>query len=247
VATTTADMTIEDLAAASGMTVRNIRAHRGRGLLPAPEVRDRVGYYGPDHLARLRLIAEMQAQGFNLKAIERLLEQTRGRPEHVMGLKQALGESFEAEQTQVVTAAELGERFGEQADSRALRQAVRLGVLVPLGDGRYEAPTPATLAAAEEVVARGVPLAHALAVEAKVRSAARSVAREFVRLFVEDVFKPFAAAGYPEERWAEVTESIERLRPLSSQVLLSAYQQTMGAEVEKAFGKELERLAGSRR
>jgi len=40
-------LTIEQLAADSGMTVRNIRAHRARGLLPAPEVRERVGYYGP--------------------------------------------------------------------------------------------------------------------------------------------------------------------------------------------------------
>ena len=73
-------LTIEQLAAESGMTVRNIRAHRARGLLPAPEVRERVGYYGPEHLARLRLITRMQADGFNLRAISRLLEQTHSRP-----------------------------------------------------------------------------------------------------------------------------------------------------------------------
>ena len=55
------DLTIEQLAAESGMTVRNIRSHRARGLLPAPEVRDRVGYYGPQHLTRLRMILELQA------------------------------------------------------------------------------------------------------------------------------------------------------------------------------------------
>ncbi len=62
------------------MTVRNIRAHRARGLLPAPEVRERIGYYGPEHLARLRLIARMQADGFNLRAIERLLDAAHGSP-----------------------------------------------------------------------------------------------------------------------------------------------------------------------
>src|SRR5437762_13257751 len=71
------DLTIEQLAAESGMTVRNIRSHRARGLLPAPEVRDRVGYYGPQHVTRLRLIQELQAEGFNLKGIERLLEQSQ--------------------------------------------------------------------------------------------------------------------------------------------------------------------------
>ena len=68
------DLTIEELAAKTGMTVRNIRSHRARGLLPAPEVRDRVGYYGPEHLDRLRMIQELQGDGFNLKGIERLLE-----------------------------------------------------------------------------------------------------------------------------------------------------------------------------
>src|SRR3954452_14381661 len=68
------ELTIEELASRSGMTVRNIRSHRARGLLPPPEVRDRVGYYGPQHLTRLRMIQELQSEGFNLKGIERLLE-----------------------------------------------------------------------------------------------------------------------------------------------------------------------------
>ena len=44
------------------MSVRNIRNHQSRGLLPPPEVRARTGYYGPEHVARLRLIQEMQAR-----------------------------------------------------------------------------------------------------------------------------------------------------------------------------------------
>ncbi len=66
-------MTIDRLARKTGMTARNIRAHQSRGLLPPPEVRGRVGYYGPDHVARLELIKEMQADGFNLEAISKLL------------------------------------------------------------------------------------------------------------------------------------------------------------------------------
>ena len=55
------------------MTVRNIRAHQSRDLLPPPEVRGRTGY-GPDH-ARIELIQELQADGFNLKLIKRLIEE----------------------------------------------------------------------------------------------------------------------------------------------------------------------------
>ena len=40
-------LTIDQLAQRTGMTVRNIRAHQSRGLLPPPAVRARTGYYGP--------------------------------------------------------------------------------------------------------------------------------------------------------------------------------------------------------
>ena len=57
------ELTIDELARETGMTVRNIRAHQSRGLLPPPEVRARTGYYGPEHVDRLRLITNMQAEG----------------------------------------------------------------------------------------------------------------------------------------------------------------------------------------
>ena len=65
-------LTIDELARATGMTVRNIRSHATRGLLPPPEVRARTGYYGPDHVARLELILELQAAGHNLAGIKHL-------------------------------------------------------------------------------------------------------------------------------------------------------------------------------
>ena len=240
-------LTIEQLASESGMTVRNIRAHRARGLLPAPEVRERIGYYGPEHVARLKLIQQMQSDGFNLRAIQRLLEETQSKPEQLLSLREAVSVPFETEQPRVFTLQELRERFGEQADEQTLKRAQRIGLLTPLGEDRFEAPMPSLLDAAEEVVGRGVPLAHALTVVSKLQETCKSIAREFVRLFLEDLWKPFAAAGYPQERWAEVTESIDRLRPLSSQALLASYQLTMTREVEAAFGRELERLTRGRR
>lgn len=225
------------------MTVRNIRAHRARGLLQAPEVRERIGYYGPEHLARLRLISQMQGEGFNLRAIERLLEVTDGGPEQLLSLREAVTAPLETERPELFTKTELLERLGEEADDETLALAVDLGVLTAVEDGRYQA-MPSLLDIAAEVVSRGVPLRHALAVDAKVREQCTAVAREFVKLFLEDLWEPFARAGYPAERWAEVTESIERLRPLSSRALMVVYQLTMSQEVEAAFGRELERLTG---
>ncbi len=73
------EMTIRELAERTGMTVRNIRAHQTRGLLPPPVVRGRTGYYNEEHAARIALTREMQADGLNLEAIRRVLDGGRGR------------------------------------------------------------------------------------------------------------------------------------------------------------------------
>jgi DNA-binding transcriptional MerR regulator len=239
VSSDTDELTIEQLAHATGMSVRNIRNHQSRGLLPPPEVRARIGYYGPQHVARLRLIQEMQADGLKLSAIQKLLGGDGAAAEHFVGLRQAITAPFESESPEILTVEELGERFGG-VDTKALEKAQRLGLLVPVGDGRYEAPSPALLRAAEEVLRRGVPLPAALSVIEKVKRNAESSSRTFVRLFLEEVWKPFEADGRQDERWPEITETIERLRPLASEVLLAVFKQTMAVEVEEAFGKMVE-------
>jgi DNA-binding transcriptional MerR regulator len=236
-----ADMTIEQLAARSGFTVRNIRSHGARGLLPPPEVRDRIGYYGSEHLNRLRLIQDLQGEGFNLNGIKRLLEQRLGPAEQLLSFKRDL-ESFDSNEPQTFTRDELFARFGEESDT-AINQAVKSGALVLVDEDRYEAPVPSLLDAAEAVVGQGVTLDHTLVVFAKAQSRCRSVAHEFVRLFLEDVWKPFEEDGYPEDRWPEVREALNRLRPLSSQALMAIYEMTMADEVDSAFGKQLERLS----
>lgn len=233
-------LTIDALARQTGMSVRNIREHQARGLLQPPEVRARVGYYGDEHLARLKLITELQAEGFNLKGIKRLIEGAHGVTDRLVAVRRALTEPFETEQPQVFTLEELQERFPDQ-DPESIERAVKLGALSPLGDGRFEAPSPSLIDAAEEVVGRGASLRTALAVLGQMERHSKEVARSFVRLFLEEVWKPFVESGYPEDRWEEVLESIERLRPIASRALLATFQQTMTREVQDAFGKELAR------
>jgi len=65
--------TVDELAEVTGVSVRNIRYYATLGLLPAPERRGRVAYYGPEHRARLDLTVALQDHGFTLQAIERYL------------------------------------------------------------------------------------------------------------------------------------------------------------------------------
>jgi DNA-binding transcriptional MerR regulator len=238
-------LTIDELARETGLTVRNVRSHHARGLLPPPEVRGRTGFYGPEHVERLRLIQELQSEGLKLDGIKRLLGDSG---ERLLALKRAANEPPET--PEVVTARELGARLrlmpGEDPH-KLLAKAEKLGMLVPLGDGHFEIPSPALLAAAEEVVRRGVSLGHALDMIESVARHSRAVSRAFIKLFMDDVWKPFADAGMPEERWGELAESIEHVRPLAGQALLAVFRRTMDEEVELTFDELARRLARGRR
>jgi DNA-binding transcriptional MerR regulator len=236
------DLTIEQLAAESGMSVRNIRNHHTRGLLPPPEVRARVGYYNAEHVARLRLILDLQADGFNLASIERLLSGSDGLAERLLGLRHAVTTPFEPESAELITAEELTKRFGE-VDAKDAERVRKLGLLVPLGDGRFEVPSPALMGAAEEVLALGIPLSAALAVVERVRRDCESISRAFTKLFIRQLWEPFEQAGQPDDRWDELIESVGSLRPLASEALLALFKQSMTTQLEEAFGKVLEHQA----
>ena len=234
-----ASLTVEQLAFETGMSVRNIRNHQSRGLLPPPEVRSRIGYYGRRHVERLRLIQEMQAEGFKLSAIERLIGE-HGDADRFAGLRAALTSPFSDEAPEVLTRAELDERFGVQ-DEKLLAKALKLGLVVGLGEEKYEIPSPTLLRAAEEVQSMGIPLPAAIAAIDKLKRNSRSSARAFVNLFLAELWRPFDEAGRPEEGWEQITGSVERLRPLGAEVLNAVFRLDLAAEIEKAFGEVLER------
>ena len=234
------DLTIEQLAAEVGMSVRNIRNHHSRGLLPAPEVRARVGYYGADHVARLRLILDLQADGFNLAAIERLLSGSDGLAERLLGLRHAVTTPFEAETPEVVTAEDLAKSFGE-VSAKDVERVRKLRLLVPLGGDRFEVPSPALLRAAEEVVSLGISLHAALALMERVSRDCESISRAFVRLYLRELWEPFVEDGQPEERWDEVIDAIGALRPIASDALVAVFKQRMSAQVESASAKLIAR------
>jgi DNA-binding transcriptional MerR regulator len=238
-----ADLTIEQLAAETGMTVRNIRAHQARGLLEPPEVRLRVGYYGVGHVARLKLIQELQDDGFNLAGIKRLLEDDQATAQRLARFRQALNETAETPQT--LTVEELGRRFRVSVEEapRVLARAETLGVLVAAGEGRYAVPSPSLLAVAEQVVARGVSLNEALTVFKQVELHCDAVSGAFVSLFMREVWDPFEAAGMPNERWAEIDQTIARLRPLATDALVAIFGQRMSAQIDAAFGQRITQLA----
>jgi DNA-binding transcriptional MerR regulator len=237
-------MTIDELARRTGMTVRNIRAHQSRGLLQPPDIEGRTGFYGPEHVARIELIAEMQADGFNLAAIKRLLGDSQGSEREMLGFKRALMAPWEDEEPEFITGEELFERLRLDVDNpnpKLLARALKVSFLVDLGEGRFEIPSPTLFRAAEELRALGIDQNTAMDVLEEIDRSARSVSRVFVKLFVEEVWRPFSSAGQPDQDWPEVRGAIERLRPLATDAVMAVFRHAMTEAVEQRFGEELER------
>jgi DNA-binding transcriptional MerR regulator len=237
------DLTIDELAHETGMSARNIRAHQSRGLLPPPTVRARTGYYGPEHLSRIKLIQDMQGQGFNLKAIERLIELgAGGGSEQALQFERALLTPFGTETADVVSEEELVANFGAPIDRKLISKMEKLGLLREVGEGVWEVPSPTLWKAGRELIEIGIPLSHALAVAESIDRHTSAIAKEFVRLFVKDVLDPLrkgdeAADGH----LAQAGEALSRLRPLASEAVQASFAQVMTAAVERAVERELGR------
>ena len=59
-----AEYRLQELASLSGVSARNIRAYRGRGLLDPPRREGRSAFYNDHHLSQLRTINELLRKGF---------------------------------------------------------------------------------------------------------------------------------------------------------------------------------------
>jgi DNA-binding transcriptional MerR regulator len=241
-------LTIGELARRTGMTIRNIRAHQTRGLLPPPEVHGRTGYYNENHVARIELTREMQAEGLNLEAIRRVLESSEGSSREMVDFARAVRAPFEDETPEIFEAAELAGVWGAtDVDPDLIRRAEELGVLRRLPDGQVEVISPRLQRGGNALIELGVSPEAAFSTAENLRRHAEGVARTFVDLFVEEIWEPFDKAGRPEEDWPKVREALDRMRPLASDALLAMFQMTMGEATEKAGERTLRDAAGPRR
>jgi DNA-binding transcriptional MerR regulator len=231
--------TIEQLAARTGLSVRNIRSHVTRALLPPPHLKGRTGYYGPEHVARLQLITGLQQQGFNLAAINKLVSGPAGptADETVAFYRTALG-PWLTERPEIWHEAELAAQFGLAPDPELLQRLSRLGVLERLADGRVEVRNPAIIRVGVQLVGLGYGIDDLVGVLRVLMQHSRSVADAFVQMFLDVQWKDYVEAGMPPERLPELQDLIEQLQPLASQAVIAAFQQAMTDASTRAFERE---------
>jgi DNA-binding transcriptional MerR regulator len=238
-------MTVDELAREAGTTTRNVRSYQTRGLLPPPRVVGRVGYYDRTHLARLSYIDRLQGRGFSLAAIRDLLAAwDEGKTlTDVLGFEEALNAPWTDETARVFTRDQLVELFPEldDGDDAQLERAVEVGLLVRTDDG-YEAPSPELVRVGAELVASGIPLPATIDEYAKLAGDLRRVAERLVKMFEDNVWEPFVAAGFPPDRLPAVTEALQRVRPLASAAVLAELARAMERAVAESTARQTARF-----
>ncbi|GGZ63406.1 MerR family transcriptional regulator [Streptomyces bluensis] len=124
-------LTVDELAARAGVTVRTVRFYSTKGLLPPPVIGPRrVGHYGREHLARLALIEELQSQGMTLAAIERYLR--RLPPDltpHELALQRAVVASWAPDAVETVSRVELERRAGRPLSEEDVERLTAMNVV----------------------------------------------------------------------------------------------------------------------
>ena len=87
-----AEYRLQELASLSGVSARNIRAYRGRGLLDPPRREGRSVFYDDHHLSQLRTINELLRKGFTSAHIAEFFATTRQGHNlaDILGLQQAI-------------------------------------------------------------------------------------------------------------------------------------------------------------
>ncbi|MEU1367078.1 MerR family transcriptional regulator [Streptomyces sp. NPDC005803] len=234
-------LTVDELAARAGVTVRTVRFYSTRGLLPPPVIGPRrVGHYGHAHLSRLALIEELQHQGMTLAAIERYLEQL---PPDLsaqdLAIHRALVASWTPDSAEEVTRAELERRTGRKLSDEDLARLAAMGVLDrarPGGD--VYRVDPGLLRLGVELL--DVPIAHEtiLAARTVLLEHTRSAARELTRLFRDEVWGPYRERESDPEHLKAMKSLSAHMQPLVLQALVTAFQRSLKEELRAAFAAE---------
>jgi DNA-binding transcriptional MerR regulator len=135
------ELSLDELAARSGVSGRTIRYYQSEGVLPKPRRDGREARYTHEHVERLELIAELQERGLKLEAIKDLVGSGNHRSvSDWLGIDAVLRTSWSNDRRESLTLAEVHELLGEHP-RRLVGELVDVGLLVREDDGSFVAPS----------------------------------------------------------------------------------------------------------
>jgi DNA-binding transcriptional MerR regulator len=188
--------------------------------MPRPEMRGRVAYYGPAHVARLELIAQLQDRGLRIDAIRDVVTRIeRGELDvgEWLGLQAELAAPWANDQPRTVTEDELVRMVGGRRPGM-IGDLVRAGLVERHGD-TYLVRSPALVALAARLEAAGVDPDTSFRANEILRKHLGRAATELRDLFVERLGDD---AGEPD-----LPTVLETLRPTALDAVRVIFAQEM--------------------
>ncbi|WP_418057265.1 MerR family transcriptional regulator [Pimelobacter simplex] len=211
-------LTLEELTARVGLSVRTVRFYTSRGLVPPPIRRGRSGYYAAVHVARIELVLELQSHGFTLSAIERYVAgiPDDATPEDI-ALARTMLAPWQSDLPVEMDPAQLEQKAGRalSADDIATLQA--LGVIRLRGTAYLVASN--QLAIGVRLLELGFPRDVAVAAARVYQEHGQQMAEELYAV-INDQLAPL----YDNDKSEHFREIMERLKPLSVGGLVTAYE-----------------------
>ncbi|HMF84323.1 MAG TPA: MerR family transcriptional regulator [Acidimicrobiia bacterium] len=247
--TGTSGLRVEELAARADVSVDTIRFYQKRRLLPPPERRGRIGWYGPEHVDRLARIKELQRRGFSLAVIRRIVAGELDRADEPLAAAVvAAGEG--ADDEEFLTLGELAARSG--VPEALIESVVREGLLVPRrheGDARFTTADVDIVAAGLRLLETGLPMPELLTLARRHHEATRETAEGAVAMFDTYVREPLRTADLPDDERAErLVEAFRVLLPSVSALVAHHFRRVLlevAQEHLEAVGEPAELEAAS--
>lgn len=230
-----AEYRINDLAEASGVSVRNIRVYQDRGLLPPPTIRGRTGWYSDDHLVRLTLISRMLERGYTFATISELLHAAHYgmKVEHVLRGTPTRSRFRNFKRAATITFNELRKSLNASEKSIALSQ--KLGLLVKDG-AHYAIKNPEVLEGAEVLVKSGIDIDVLLDRFVRVQGDLEDAARSFVSIITDTYFDE-NLPDLGEDKISKMAELIQTVRPMAHEIVETTFRKALDEEISRAIGE----------
>jgi len=244
--TTAEEFTVDELAARAQMTVRNVRAYASRGLIEAPRLAGRTGYYNREHLQRLQLIRQLLERGFTLAAVEKAIQGTpHNAAGHTLDLMTIL-DLPDQEDAEIMPREDLAALAGVERDDALIESLVGLRLVEKLDGDRVRLVEPAVVRAGAAAVTMGLAPETVIGLFPLLQRHLRSITDEFVREVVAELIQPFIDAGFPEDEWERILALVDGLLPIASQVTLGIFRSEFRQSIEVEIGEQITGLASRR-
>lgn len=236
-----AEYTVEDLAQLSHITVRNIRAYQEKGILPPPVLKGRKGYYGTEHLSKLRVAAGLAERGYSLTSIGELfnaLESGIGL-EELVGVEHAIASPWSDESLEPISVSELARMFGASFTEEAIDKARALDLIEKHGT-QLKTSSRKTLEAGAALAELGMPLDELLDTLAMIRGNVETIADNLAQLVCDKVLAPYGKNKLPpKEDMGNIAELIWRLRPLAEVAVTAELARAMEKAAKEKLADQL--------